>query len=77
MKAVVLERFGDRRQSVTSIRLRSAHDVRIDVGASGVCHTDLCARRGQYPFQLPLLLGHEGPSPRSGRPSRWCNPETR
>ena len=29
-------------------------------GASGVCHSDLSATRGQYPLVLPIVLGHEG-----------------
>jgi S-(hydroxymethyl)glutathione dehydrogenase/alcohol dehydrogenase len=36
------------------------HDVRVEVGASGVCHSDLSAQRGQYPFELPIVIGHEG-----------------
>lgn len=35
-------------------------DVRVRTGASGVCHSDLSATRGQYPFVLPIVLGHEG-----------------
>jgi S-(hydroxymethyl)glutathione dehydrogenase/alcohol dehydrogenase len=35
-------------------------DVRVRTGASGVCHSDLSALRGQYPFVPPIVLGHEG-----------------
>jgi len=35
-------------------------DVVVRVDAAGVCHSDLSAARGQYPFALPMVLGHEG-----------------
>jgi S-(hydroxymethyl)glutathione dehydrogenase/alcohol dehydrogenase len=37
-----------------------AADVRVEVKASGVCHSDLSALRGQYALPLPMVLGHEG-----------------
>ncbi len=38
----------------------ASDEVRVRIGASGVCHSDLSATRGQYPLRLPTLLGHEG-----------------
>jgi S-(hydroxymethyl)glutathione dehydrogenase/alcohol dehydrogenase len=35
-------------------------DVLVDIGASGVCHSDLHAYHGQYPLTLPFVIGHEG-----------------
>ena len=35
-------------------------DVRVETGASGVCHTDLTAWRGLTQLPFPLVLGHEG-----------------
>jgi S-(hydroxymethyl)glutathione dehydrogenase/alcohol dehydrogenase len=61
MRAVVLESFATRPsvQEVTSLPLRPDH-VRVAVGASGVCHTDLSVLKGNYPLTTPLILGHEG-----------------
>ncbi|MBF4163294.1 Zn-dependent alcohol dehydrogenase [Nocardioides acrostichi] len=37
------------------------HDVRIEVGATGVCHSDLSALHGTFgPMHNPSILGHEG-----------------
>jgi S-(hydroxymethyl)glutathione dehydrogenase / alcohol dehydrogenase len=35
-------------------------EVRIKVGASGVCHSDLSVRNGTVMIGLPCVLGHEG-----------------
>lgn len=35
-------------------------EVRLRVGASGVCHSDLSMRDGILPVPLPAVLGHEG-----------------
>lgn len=37
-----------------------AHDVRVQTGASGVCHSDLNYVRGLHGLTLPIVLGHEG-----------------
>jgi S-(hydroxymethyl)glutathione dehydrogenase / alcohol dehydrogenase len=34
--------------------------VRVQVDASGVCHSDLLIRDGDIPYPLPVVLGHEG-----------------
>ena len=36
------------------------HEVRIAVGASGVCHSDLSVINGSLLHPLPAVLGHEG-----------------
>lgn len=38
----------------------AAGELRIELTASGICHTDLSARDGQFPAQFPIVLGHEG-----------------
>lgn len=35
-------------------------EVLVRVEAVGMCHTDLAARDGDFPFPLPGILGHEG-----------------
>ena len=35
-------------------------DVVVDIGASGVCHSDLSVRNGTLLAPLPAVLGHEG-----------------
>lgn len=61
MRAVILEEYHQPLvvDEVEPIAL-GPHDVRVRTGASGVCHSDLSATRGQYPFVPPIVLGHEG-----------------
>ncbi|MFC3174293.1 Zn-dependent alcohol dehydrogenase [Novosphingobium bradum] len=62
MKAVIIEEFG------APVQLREVEpqpvspcEVRIEVGASGICHSDYSIASGQYPaMTIPLVLGHEG-----------------
>src|SRR3954462_10626849 len=35
-------------------------EIRIKLGASGVCHSDLSVTNGTLPLALPAVLGHEG-----------------
>ncbi|MEY2459369.1 MAG: S-(hydroxymethyl)glutathione dehydrogenase / alcohol dehydrogenase [Acidimicrobiaceae bacterium] len=35
-------------------------DVRVQVDASGVCHSDLTVQKGGVPMPVPIILGHEG-----------------
>jgi aryl-alcohol dehydrogenase len=37
-----------------------AGEVLVEIKSVGICHSDLAAREGQIPFQLPAVLGHEG-----------------
>jgi S-(hydroxymethyl)glutathione dehydrogenase / alcohol dehydrogenase len=61
MRAVVLREVGQP-SVVEELALRpiAAHEVRVQLAASGVCHTDLSVRDGQMPALLPCTLGHEG-----------------
>ena len=38
----------------------AAGEVRIKLGASGVCHSDLSVQNGTIPLPTPIVLGHEG-----------------
>jgi S-(hydroxymethyl)glutathione dehydrogenase/alcohol dehydrogenase len=35
-------------------------EVRVKIGASGVCHSDLSVQNGTIPLPMPMVLGHEG-----------------
>src|SRR4051812_46108558 len=35
-------------------------DVRVQIDASGVCHSDLTVQNGGVPMPVPIILGHEG-----------------
>src|ERR1700741_5306749 len=61
MKAVVLREVGQP-TSVEEVALRpiGKHEVRVQLRASGVCHSDLSLRDGSIPTLLPSTLGHEG-----------------
>ncbi len=37
-----------------------AGEIRVQLGASGVCHSDLSVVNGTLPIGLPAILGHEG-----------------
>jgi NDMA-dependent alcohol dehydrogenase len=37
-----------------------AGEVKIRIGASGVCHSDLSVQNGTIPLPTPIVLGHEG-----------------
>lgn len=36
------------------------NDVRVQIEATGVCHSDLTVANGGFPYPPPLILGHEG-----------------
>ncbi len=61
MKASVLHEIGAA-PVVEELELRAlrSHEVRVQIAASGVCHTDLSVRDGSMPALLPTTLGHEG-----------------
>ncbi|MFN2608575.1 MAG: Zn-dependent alcohol dehydrogenase [Acidimicrobiales bacterium] len=42
------------------VQAPGAGEVRLQVAASGVCHSDLSMRDGILPVPLPAVLGHEG-----------------
>lgn len=63
MRAAVVHRFGDPLALEDVSRPTPGPDqVLVKIEASGVCHTDLHARDGDWPVQptLPFIPGHEG-----------------
>lgn len=60
MKAAVLQEFGHD-LVIEDITLGNpAHnEVRVEVAATGLCHTDLHFIRGNLPLSVPAVLGHE------------------
>ena len=36
------------------------HEVIVRVSSSGICHTELATRDGDYKVPMPCVLGHEG-----------------
>lgn len=61
VQAAVLRGVGQP-QTVEPIELvpTGPHQVRVRLGAAGVCHSDLSVRDGSIPFMFPTVLGHEG-----------------
>ncbi len=43
-----------------AVQAPGAGEVRIQVGASGVCHSDVSVANGTIPLPTPIVLGHEG-----------------
>jgi S-(hydroxymethyl)glutathione dehydrogenase/alcohol dehydrogenase len=43
-----------------SIAAPGPGEVRIEMAASGVCHSDLSVQNGTIPLPTPIVLGHEG-----------------
>jgi S-(hydroxymethyl)glutathione dehydrogenase/alcohol dehydrogenase len=61
MRAVILEDFESK------LRVRDVEpkpplpsQVIVEIGATGVCHSDLSIVRGMFPLPLPMIIGHEG-----------------
>ncbi|HVC70940.1 MAG TPA: Zn-dependent alcohol dehydrogenase [Acidimicrobiales bacterium] len=61
VRAAVLREVG-RPFEVEEITLEPVgpHYVRVQMTASGVCHSDLSVQNGTIPFMFPTVLGHEG-----------------
>jgi S-(hydroxymethyl)glutathione dehydrogenase / alcohol dehydrogenase len=60
MRAAVLDRPGTP-MTVRDVQLREPRDGEIQVrtAAVGICGTDLHFARGQFPYPMPTILGHE------------------
>ena len=43
-----------------SVRDPGPFEVRVAIGAAGVCHSDLSVINGTIPWKAPAVLGHEG-----------------
>jgi S-(hydroxymethyl)glutathione dehydrogenase / alcohol dehydrogenase len=61
VKGAVLHAYGDK-VVVEDVTLAdpAPNQVRVRIGASGVCHSDLSIQNGSMPFPVPCVLGHEG-----------------
>jgi S-(hydroxymethyl)glutathione dehydrogenase/alcohol dehydrogenase len=60
MKGAVLKEFGQD-LVIQDITLGNPghNEVRVEVAATGLCHTDLHFMRGHLPLSVPAVLGHE------------------
>lgn len=63
MRAVTVSEYGQKKvdyhDDMTTLG-PGPGEVKIQMKATGVCHSDLSARDGILPASLPILLGHEG-----------------
>lgn len=61
MRAAVLDRPGEP-LVVEALELAGpeAGELLVRIEASGVCHSDLHVRDGEWPRETPIVLGHEG-----------------
>lgn len=60
-KAAVL-REGTSRMAIEEVSLRDlrADEVLVRLAATGVCHSDVAVRDGEFPLPRPIVIGHEG-----------------
>jgi S-(hydroxymethyl)glutathione dehydrogenase/alcohol dehydrogenase len=61
-KAAVLAGVGQPLEVRTDVEVDEPHagEVRVQMGASGVCHSDLSMQNGTMLTPTPIVLGHEG-----------------
>ncbi|MCX8226204.1 MAG: Zn-dependent alcohol dehydrogenase [Sulfitobacter sp.] len=60
MKAALLKEFGaDLVIEDVTLGNPAHNEVRVQVAATGLCHTDLHFMRGHLPLSVPAVLGHE------------------
>ncbi|HWW53816.1 MAG TPA: Zn-dependent alcohol dehydrogenase [Acidimicrobiales bacterium] len=61
MRAAILTEYNQPMvvEEVTSLGL-GRRDVRVQIEASGVCHSDVTIAAGGVPLPPPIILGHEG-----------------
>ena len=59
MRAVVCHGPGDVRVEDIDDPAPQSGEVKVEVHAVGVCHTDLNFTTGQVPVPYPIVLGHE------------------
>lgn len=60
MKAVVFRGEGKFGVEEVTLDPPKAGEVKIKMGATGVCHSDLSVINGVLPLPSPMVLGHEG-----------------
>jgi Zn-dependent alcohol dehydrogenase len=59
MKAIVWTGQLEVRDDV-EVRDVRAHEVRVQIHAAGLCHSDVSVVNGTIPFPPPVVMGHEG-----------------
>ncbi len=61
MKAAVLYEYGQP-LAIEEVELDppKANEVRVKIGAAGICRSDLHFMKGEARINLPAVLGHEG-----------------
>ncbi len=60
MKAVVAKALNELTVEEVTLDEPKAGEVRVKIGATGVCHSDLSVLNGTIPMPMPMVLGHEG-----------------
>ena len=60
MKALVATELNKIAVQEVTLDPPKAGEVKIKMGATGVCHSDLSVVNGTIPMALPMVLGHEG-----------------
>ena len=60
MKGILFDEGGLAVADDLTLRDLRAGDVRIEIQAAGVCHSDVSVIDGTIPFPTPVVLGHEG-----------------
>lgn len=60
MKAVVVRALNDIAIEDVTLDPPQAGEVRVEMKACGVCHSDLSVINGTIPMPLPAVVGHEG-----------------
>ena len=60
MKGIVFDEGGLSVATDLSVRDIRPDEVRVDIQAAGVCHSDVSVINGTIPFPTPVVLGHEG-----------------
>ena len=60
MKAFITREVNQYAVEEVSLAGPKAGELRIVMGATGVCHSDLSVINGTLPLPTPMVLGHEG-----------------
>jgi Zn-dependent alcohol dehydrogenase len=60
MRAIVFDDSGLNVVDDVDVRDLRPDEVRVDLQAAGVCHSDVSVIDGTIPFPTPVVLGHEG-----------------
>jgi len=60
VKGIVFDEGGLSVVGDLTVRDLRADEVRVDIQAAGVCHSDVSVIDGTIPFPTPVVLGHEG-----------------